>query len=245
MKDPLVNIVIPVYNEELRLVTSMPLLLAYLKTDSFPYRHVITIVDNGSTDTTREVVRKYMKENADIRLLSLSEKGKGRAVYAAWNEGIGDVQMFMDVDLATDLSHMEPLIDAIAKDGYEMAVGNRLGPASRIEGRNATRGIFSKIFNAIVRVFFGSRLVDHQCGFKAIRTESFKVISPYLKENGFFFDTELIVFAYRAGYRVRAIDVMWKDSRESKVSVVITSLEMLFALLALKKRLMFSRQHTS
>jgi glycosyltransferase involved in cell wall biosynthesis len=237
MRDPLVNIVVPVYNEERRLVISMPKLLAFLQAPAFTYRHVITVVDNGSTDATAEIARGYARDRGNIRLISLKKKGKGHAVRTAWSECVGDIQMFMDVDLATDLTYAKDLIDAISRDGYDMAVGDRLGTHSHVEGRNPLRALFSKIFNALVRWLLRSRLRDHQCGFKAMRTDSYKKIAHLLQEDGFFFDAELVVHAQRAGQRIRTIDVRWTENRDSKVSVVKTSLEMFAALLRVRRRL--------
>lgn len=235
-RDTLVNIVIPVYNEELRLATSMPILLRHLEMSSFPYSYVITIVDNGSTDSTVSLATQFAAENPAVKIESMNEKGKGLAVRRGWSL-TADIHAFMDVDLSSDLSHFKPLIDAVAKDGFDMAIGNRLGATSRVESRRFTRALFSRVFNMLVRIFFRSTVPDHQCGFKAIRSEAFARIAPHMKEAGFFFDTELVVLAQRAGYSIQSVDVVWRDDKLSKVSTVKTSLEMFAAMYAFWRRL--------
>ncbi len=235
-RDTLVNIVIPVYNEELRLATSMPILLQHLQTGSFPYSYVITIVDNGSTDSTVSIAEGFAAQNSKVRIISMKEKGKGCAVRRGWSEP-ADIHAFMDVDLSTDLSHFGPLIDAVAIDDFDVAIGNRLGAASRVESRRFTRALFSRGFNLLVRIFFGSTVPDHQCGFKAIKREAFMHIAPNMQEAGFFFDTELVVLAQRAGHSIRSIEVVWRDDKLSKVSTIKTSLEMFAAMYAFWMRL--------
>ena len=236
-RNPFVNIIVPVYNEKLRIETSIQELISHLRRSAFPYPYAITIVNNGSTDDTAACIERITRAHGDVvHVLELEEKGKGRAIRAGWREP-GDIMSFMDADLSSDLDYFLPLIDAIARDGFDFAVGNRLGRSSEISGRKFIRGLVSRLYNGLVRFLFGTNLDDHQCGFKAIRKDAYLTIAPLLVDTGWFFDTELIVYALRCGYCIRSIDIKWRDDRRTKVSLVRTPLDMLGAIYTFRRRL--------
>lgn len=234
--DPLVHIVLPVYNEDNVLAASVRTLSQYLERTDFPYRYRITIVDNASTDQTRVVAQKVVEEFNNVRLLSLSKKGKGAAIREGWRQE-GDVLAFMDIDLASDLIFFKKLIDTIVFAGADIAIGNRHGNNSKIRGRRFLREVVSRFYNLIVRLTFASYLDDHQCGFKAISRKAYTEIETYLEDEHWFFDTELLVVAMRLGYKIIPIDISWNDNLDSKVSILRTSHEMAVALYCFYMRL--------
>ena len=233
---PFIHIVIPAYNEEALIHDSLTTLDTYLQESAFPYPYVITVVSNGSTDCTDELVRTVARERSTVALQVITEKGKGRAVREGWKNK-GDILAFMDADLSSNLKSFRNLIDAIVLGDAAVATGNRLGQNSHIEGRRFTRELASRAYNFLVRMVFRSPIADHQCGFKAIRREAYERVAPYLVSDSWFFDTELLVLALNNGYRVHAEDIYWNDHRKSKVSVISTSWEMLWAILAFRDRL--------
>jgi glycosyltransferase involved in cell wall biosynthesis len=234
---PFINIIVPAYNEESRIDSSVRVLVQYLHKSKFPYPFAVTIVDNGSTDGTaacaQRLVHAYPRTIVPI---SISEKGKGRAVRRGWHEP-GEVMVFMDADLSSDLAFLRPLVDAIVIDGYDISIGNRLGMQSHIQGRKVIRGIASHAYNATIRLLFSTNIADHQCGFKAIRKDTYTRLAPLLEDTGWFFDTEFLVIATRLGYSIRSIDIRWVDNRQSKVSLFGTTLDMVKAIYAFQKRL--------
>jgi glycosyltransferase involved in cell wall biosynthesis len=234
---PLVSISIPVYNEEKLVESSVRTLVHFLRESSFPYPYTIVIVDNGSVDATLACGARLEETFPGVvSVLSLAEKGKGRAIREGWKKP-GDVLAFMDVDLSSDLGSFRTLIDAVVVDGNAIAVGNRLGKNSRIYGRRLVREMVSWAYNFLVRSVFHSNLPDHQCGFKAIRREAYERLSPKIEETGWFFDTELLVLAQRQRYTICSVDIHWTDNRESKVSLGRTSREMFASMLAFRRRL--------
>ena len=231
-----VRIILPVYNEERVLEKSVQTLHSFLSASaSFPYAFAITIVDNGSTDATPQIGARLAATIASVSYISIPEKGKAVAIRRGWQES-GDILAFMDVDLSSDLTYFPALIDAIVR-GHDLAVGCRLGKQSQIKNRRFTRAIMSRIYNALVRMLFSDGIQDHQCGFKAIRAEAYRPLAPELVSTGWFFDTELIVHARAKGLSIASIDIKWVDDRQSKVSLVKTSTELIAALLTLYARI--------
>jgi hypothetical protein len=131
----------------------------------------------------------------------------------------------MDVDLATDVRQLKDLINSIEKEGYDFATGSRMLPESNVK-RSGTRNIASKTYNFMVRAVLGSKVKDHQCGFKAFRREPLMQLLDEVGANHWFWDTEILVRAYRRGYKIKEIPVLWTGGRETKVSLLKDSLNM-------------------
>ena len=132
----------------------------------------------------------------------VSGRGKGRAVKEAWAASNAGIVSFMDVDLSTALTDFPRLIDAVARDGYDFAIGSRLHPDSRIR-RSLKRRVTTRVYNTLVKRLFGIHFSDAQCGFKAASTDAAHRLLPLVEDIGWFFDTELLVIAEKAGYRIR------------------------------------------
>ncbi|HCO02464.1 MAG TPA: sugar translocase, partial [Actinobacteria bacterium] len=204
-RSPMVEIVVPVFNEERDLGRSVRRLLAYLLTP-FPFTFRITIADNASTDATGVIARRLQHEYDDVRALTLSEKGRGRAIRRAWSSSPATVLVYMDVDLSTDLNAVLPLVAPLVSGHSDVAIGTRLGRGARIL-RGNKRELISRCYNLLLKGTLQAGFSDAQCGFKAIRADVARELLPLVRDDSWFFDTELLVLAERAGLRIHEVPV--------------------------------------
>jgi len=223
VREPTVEIVIPVYNEERDLERSVRHLRAYLDA-CFPFHAVVTIVDNASTDGTQEIGEQLASSVNGVHYIRLNDKGRGRALAAAWLISTADVVAYMDVDLSTDLDALLPLVAPVISHHSDLAIGSRLSTGARVR-RGWKRELISRCYNALLRVALGATFTDAQCGFKAIRAETARRLIPQVENRSWFFDTELLVLAQRASLRVAEVPVDWNDDPDSRVRLVPTALE--------------------
>ncbi|MEU6156657.1 bifunctional glycosyltransferase family 2/GtrA family protein [Actinosynnema sp. NPDC047251] len=215
------DVVVPVYNEERDLAPCVRKLHADL-TQTFPYRFRITIADNASTDGTWAVARELAEELAEVVTVHLSEKGRGRALSAVWSASDAQVLAYMDVDLSTDLAALAPLVAPLISGHSDVAIGSRLARGARVV-RGPKREFISRCYNLILRGALAARFSDAQCGFKAIRADVARRLLPHVEDTGWFFDTELLVLAERAGARIHEVPVDWVDDPDSRVDIVSTA----------------------
>ena len=215
------DIVIPVYNEEHDLPGSVRRLHRYLANE-VPYPSRITIADNASTDNTLAVAEALAEQLPDVDVIHLDQKGRGGALYAAWMSSQADVVAYMDVDLSTDLSALMPLVAPLISGHSDVAIGSRLAASSRVV-RGPKREFVSRSYNLILRGVLGARFSDAQCGFKAVRADVARQLLPHVADTGWFFDTELLVIAERAGLRIHEVPVDWVDDPDSRVDIVRTA----------------------
>jgi glycosyltransferase involved in cell wall biosynthesis len=223
VREPNVEIVVPVYNEERDLERSVRRLRAYLDA-CFPFRATVTIADNASTDATQEIGERLAAAIPGVLYMRLSDKGRGRALAAAWLISRADVLAYMDVDLSTDLLALLPLVAPLVSGHSDVAIGSRLAPGARVR-RGWKRELLSRCYNALLRVALGARFKDAQCGFKAIRAETARRLVPHVENRSWFFDTELLMLAQHAGLRIVEIPVDWDDDADSRVKIIPTAME--------------------
>lgn len=216
------DIVIPVYNEERDLPGSVRRLHRYLATE-VPYPTRITVADNASSDSTMAVAQALADELPDVDVIHLDAKGRGGALYTAWMSSEADVVAYMDVDLSTDLSALMPLVAPLISGHSDIAIGSRLAASSRVV-RGPKREFVSRSYNLILRGVLGARFSDAQCGFKAVRADVARQLLPLVADTGWFFDTELLVIAERAGLRIHEVPVDWVDDPDSRVDIVNTAI---------------------
>jgi putative flippase GtrA len=216
------DIVIPVYNEEHDLPGSVRRLHHFLATE-VPYSSRITIADNASTDDTLAVAEALADELPDVDVIHLDAKGRGGALYTAWMASDADVVAYMDVDLSTDLSALMPLVAPLISGHSDIAIGSRLAASSRVV-RGPKREFVSRSYNLILRGVLGAKFSDAQCGFKAVRADVARQLLPLVADTGWFFDTELLVIAERAGLRIHEVPVDWVDDPDSRVDIVGTAI---------------------
>ena len=216
-----VEIVVPVHDEEGDLAPSVRRLHAYLD-ERFPLSWTITVADNASTDRTWDIARRLADELPGVHALHLDRKGRGRALRAAWSASRSPVVAYMDVDLSTDLDALLPLVAPLVSGHSDVAIGSRLAPSARVV-RGAKREVISRSYNLLLRTSLHAGFSDAQCGFKALRTDVARTLLPLVADEGWFFDTELLVLAERHGLRIHEVPVDWVDDPDSRVDVVATA----------------------
>lgn len=216
------DVVVPVHNEETDLGPCVRRLHAHL-TEHFPYSFRITVADNASVDGTLAVAEALAAELPEVGVLHLDAKGRGRALRAAWSASPAPVLAYMDVDLSTDLAALLPLVAPLISGHSDLAIGTRLARTSRVI-RGAKREVISRGYNLLLRGALAVRFSDAQCGFKAIRADVAAGLLPLVQDTGWFFDTELLVLAQRAGMRIHEVPVDWVDDPDSRVDIVATAL---------------------
>ncbi|KRF17095.1 sugar translocase [Nocardioides sp. Soil797] len=219
---PVLEVVIPVFNEEAALPRAVESLTRHLA--QLPWTWQVTIADNASTDATPLVAHRLAHEFAGVRVVRLEEKGRGRALKRVWRESRADVLAYMDVDLSTDLNAVLPLVAPLISGHSDIAVGSRLSRGSRIT-RGPRRELVSRSYNVILRSTLRAGFRDAQCGFKALRRDVAEVLLPLVEDDTWFFDTELLVLAERSGLRIHEVPVDWVDDPDSRVDVVRTALD--------------------
>jgi len=217
-----VEIVIPVRNEERDLASSVRRLHAYLR-EGFPFTARITIADNGSTDHTWQEAQALAEELASVRAVRLERAGRGGALRSVWPASGAGVVAYMDVDLSTGLNALLPLLAPLLSGHSDLAIGTRLGRGARV-ARGPRRELISRCYNLLLHATLGTGFSDAQCGFKAIRADAARWLLPLTTDTGWFFDTELLVLAERAGLRIHEVPVDWIDDPDSRVSVLATAL---------------------
>ena len=214
---PVVDIVIPAYNEEAALEPSVRALRDYLVA-TFPFTWRITIADNASTDGTWLIAQTLAATLPGVRALHLDQKGRGRALRRAWTESDARVVAYMDVDLSTRLDALLPLVAPLVSGHSEVAIGSRLAPGSSV-ARGPRREFLSRTYNGILHAVFANRFRDAQCGFKAVRADVARTLLPAIEDETWFFDTELLLLAEHNGLRIHEVPVTWIDDPDSRVNV--------------------------
>ncbi|MGW4691065.1 glycosyltransferase [Kitasatospora cineracea] len=216
----LVEIVVPVYNEQHSLERCVRELHAYLS-ETFPYDYLITVADNASIDGTWEVATALAAELGPVRAVHLDLKGRGRALRQVWGDSAADVVAYMDVDLSTGLEAFLPLVAPLLSGHSDLAIGSRLHRGSAVV-RGPKREFISRTYNLLLRVTMAAKFSDAQCGFKAGRTEVVKRLLEQVEDNAWFFDTELLLLAEASGLRIHEVPVDWVDDPDSRVDIVRT-----------------------
>ena len=211
----------PVKNEEHDLAPSVERLVEHLRC-AFPFTARVTIADNGSTDGTWPVAWALEARYPEVRAIHLDIPGRGRALHQIWSSSDAEVLAYMDVDLSTDLNALLPLVAPLMSGHSDLAIGTRLARSSRVV-RGPKREIISRSYNLLLRTTLGADFSDAQCGFKAIRAGQARQLLPLVEDKGWFFDTELLVLAERAGLRIHEVPVDWIDDADSRVNIVDTA----------------------
>ena len=218
----MVEIAVPVYNEEADLEPSVLRLRRYLD-ERFPLPTLVTIADNASTDATWERAGALAAGLNGVRAVHLSRKGRGRALKAVWSTSQAPVVAYMDVDLSTSLEALLPLVAPLLSGHADVAIGSRLATGARVV-RGARREFISRSYNVLLQAVLGCGFSDAQCGFKAVRTDMARRLIPAVRDDEWFFDTELLVLAERSGLRVHEVAVDWIEDADSRVDIRRTAI---------------------
>ncbi|HEY2764953.1 MAG TPA: bifunctional glycosyltransferase family 2/GtrA family protein [Pseudonocardiaceae bacterium] len=217
------DVVVPVHNEERALPGCIEVLRSHLEAQ-FPFAWTITVVDNASTDGVLRVATELAESDDRVRVLHLDRKGRGHALRTAWAWSDADVVVYMDVDLSTSLDALLPLVVPLVNGHSDLAIGSRLAPGARTV-RSVRREVISRCYVALIRLSHGARFTDAQCGFKAARTAVIRPLLPHVLDDGWFFDTELLLLAEHNGLRVHEVPVDWVEDADSRVRLASTAWE--------------------
>ena len=232
---PLIDIVVPVLNEEKILQKSITTLDEYMA-KHLPYRYQITIADNGSQDKTPEIAKNLAEKHQSVRVVSLAERGRGRALKQVWQNSPADILAYMDVDLSTSLDDFLPMIQPLVAGEAGVAIGSRLMKDSKTS-RGMKREFISRCYNNIIKWTSRTKFSDAQCGFKAIRRDVAAKFLPKIKDNEWFFDTELLIKTERSGVPIHEQPVTWIEDTDSRVKIVKTAVDDLKGLYRVNKEL--------
>ena len=237
-RSPSVDIVVPALNEAHVLGRTLPVLHAFLE-ERCVLDWRIVVVDNGSTDGTAAVAHGWPTTHHGILVRRLDRKGRGGALRSAWTVSEAQVVAYMDADLSTGLDALPGLLDHIVDGGADVAIGSRLVPGSGLD-RRPLRDVLSRGYNGLLRAVLRVSFRDAQCGFKAVRADVAQELLPLVRDDGWFFDTELLVTAERSGLTIVEVPVDWVDDSDSRVRIlptVLSDLRGIVRLLAQHRRL--------
>lgn len=214
----MISVVIPVHNEARVLAAGIARLKKAL--DSLGTEYEVIISEDGSTDGSTGIAKKLADgSSGKIRLLASEKRlGRGISLANAIRSARGDIVVYTDADLATDLGHLGELVREI-DGGMDIVTGSRLLPGSVVEGRHFVREFFSRGYNLLLRILFRTSVRDHQCGFKAFRKSAVIPLLDEVKDKHWFWDSELLIRAQRKGLKVSEIPVRWSDRKQSGVNL--------------------------
>ena len=220
MSDVEVSVVLPAYNEEETIEGTVTVTLEALASFLSPGSYEVIVAEDGCEDRTPEIAELLAREHDAVRHVHSDQRlGRGGALEHAFRESEGGTLVYFDTDLATDMSHLEELVESVRSGGYDVATGSRWLPDSEAD-RPAKRGLPSLGYNRLVRLFLRSEVRDHQCGFKSFDREALFDLLEDVEDDHWFWDTEVLVRAQRAGYRVKEFPVVWEPKTDSKVNIV-------------------------
>lgn len=231
---PRLDVVLPVYNEERDLARTVLKLRRFLETRLRAYDGRILIADNASSDTTSEIGRILADQFQDVTYLRLEELGRGRALRHAWHVSTAEVVCYMDVDLSTELDALLPLVASITQEGYDVATGSRLMPGACVK-RSLKRELLSRGYNVLLKWLLHVDFNDAQCGFKAMHRRLVEPLLREVRDEAWFFDSELLIKARWLGLRIRQIPVRWVEDPESRVKLWQTSWNYLRSIARLRR----------
>lgn len=230
-----VTFVIPVFNEVRILAASVARIQAACVSWS-RWDCDFVIADNGSVDGTWPLAQALARGQPGWKAIRCPRRGRGAALREAWTECPSDVVGYFDVDLSTDLRHVPEMLELIFDGGCQLVLGSRFAPGA-VVSRGPLREFLSRAYNLLARWMTASRLRDHQCGFKALTRDAVRALLPGVRNDRWFFDTELLVLAQRRGLRIRELPVIWIDDPDSRVRILPTICEDLHGLWRLRRAL--------
>jgi glycosyltransferase involved in cell wall biosynthesis len=212
-----ISIILPAYNEAFRVEKCIQEVERAVRAFSGSYE--IIVAEDGSTDGTEKVMAKLAQNNSRLVFLhSQVRLGKGKAIKRAVHSAKGIVVVFMDVDLATSLDYLPKIVKS-AQVHRGMTIGSRHVKGAKVQ-RRVSRTLFSLTYNLFVRLLFMDGVRDHQCGFKAISREVAEVLLAKSKSNGFFFDTEMILWCKKLGFPVIEVGLEWAETKKKDGSAI-------------------------
>jgi dolichyl-phosphate beta-glucosyltransferase len=236
MRSPYLSVVIPAYNEALRIRTTLEKVSEYLATRN--YQTELIVVDDGSTDATPDLLRDFAVRHAGTRILrNQPNRGKGFTVRRGVLEAKGEFVLFTDADLSAPVEETDKLLAALETNQADAAVGSRALDRRLIGvAQPWYRVQAGKVFNLIVRAITGLKIHDTQCGLKLFRSSAARRAFELQRATGFGFDPEVLFLVERLGGKVVEVPVRWNDNPATKVHFLRDSTRMFLDLLALRWR---------
>jgi hypothetical protein len=236
---------LPIYNEEKILKNNVLKLLNYCANQNFNFDWRIVLLNNDSQDNSERICEELFNKNyKKIKVENIKQSGRGRALKLYWQKSKANIVVYMDIDLAVSLNNISDLINSIIKENFDLTIGSRLLPDSKIN-RSFIRELSSQSYNFLSKIILDHNFSDLQCGFKAIKVDVFNKIAPYIKDNKWFFDTELIFFTNYFGYRIKEMPVDWQenryDKRKTKVNLIKDSFKFIINLIKLKIKILLMK----
>lgn len=217
-----VELVLPVFNEEHIIDASVRTLHDYMERH-FDCSFLITIADNASTDETLARAERLAAELHGVRALHIELKGRGNALRTAWSSSRAEVVGYMDIDMSTDLDCLPGLLLPLLENRSDIAIGSRLAPGAKVT-RSLKRETISRSYNMLLRGLLGVGISDAQCGFKAARREAIAPLLSQVRDDAWFFDTELLYMARRNRLAIHEVPVRWVDDPDSRVDIFATAI---------------------
>jgi glycosyltransferase involved in cell wall biosynthesis len=215
--------ILPVYNEERVLGTNTLRLYNFLKSQNLKAKWSIVIADNGSTDKTPEIGYRLSKNYDRVIYYRVHRKGRGYALKQVYKKFDSKIYFYTDIDLSIGLKHIKECIDGVL-NGADIATGTKLSKESHVS-RAFIRKLASRGYNLLARLITGTKISDLQCGFKAINKTIAKNVAPLVKDDKWFFDSELLILSERKGYKIKEIPITLVDPPDSKVDLIRTTLD--------------------
>ena len=230
---PSYSIIIPAYNESARIGLTLEKVMAHVADRG--WNAEVIAVDDGSSDTTAEIVRAYALKNPRLRLLqNPGNRGKGYSVRNGMLNGQGEILLFTDADLSSPIQEADRLFGAI-ENGADIAIGSRwLRSDTQTQRQPLYRQLFGRVFNLILRVTLGLNFKDTQCGFKAFNRRSAQKIFPMQKIERWGFDPELLFLARKLHFKVVEIPVEWAHREGTRISPLRDGPQMFFEMLRIR-----------
>jgi dolichyl-phosphate beta-glucosyltransferase len=226
------SVIIPAYNEAANFsTTQMDKVYSYLQ-QHFPHFELL-LADDGSTDSTLQLMREFATHKPEVAVLALPHQGKGPTVATAMQSARGSLRLFTDFDQSTPIEEVGKLVDWHGK-GYEIVIGSREVVGAKRDNEPWYRHIMGKVFNIVVQIMALRGIHDSQCGFKLFSAEATKALFPRLvitnapKKDAFTgaADVELLFLARKMGFRVKEVPVYWRHVKSERVAPIKDSIRM-------------------
>lgn len=231
------SIVVPAYNEELRLPPTLDRLHAFLSAQSLRYE--ILVVDDGSKDKTCEVVEEAMTRIPNLRLVrQLPNAGKGAAVRRGMLAATGQIRVMCDADCSMPPEQLPRLLAPIINCKAEISIGSRYAEGAKTDVKQpAYRVLWSRLANKVIQRSLVPGIRDTQCGFKAFTAEAARDLFKRATINGWAFDLEILALAIRRGFSIEEVGVEWKDDNRSRINPLSDMWKVMKEALIIRKNL--------
>jgi glycosyltransferase involved in cell wall biosynthesis len=230
--NPFLSIIIPAYNEEKRLPSTLEQVFHFLERQS--YTSEVIVVENGSNDKTFEVTQGFAKQHENLHVVHNQQRGKGGAVLRGVHESHGEYLFICDADLSMPIEEISKFLPPVLAD-IDIAIASREAPGAIRYNEPDYRHFTGRVFNMLIRLMVLPKLQDTQCGFKCISAEVARDIFRFQTLTGWAFDVELLYIAHHRGYRIIEIPIDWYFNADSKVRVLRDSWRMFLDLLVIRR----------